>query len=554
MQFFPTPSLDAGSLAGHLPFSARNAASAVLSPGSEASFSTVYSSFIEKNRTDYSGLPQGFSALAEEAGTISREKADFLKRELKKRNVHDAGIDTLDQLVASGGPVTIGKIFGALSGASRVSAALEGDESTDFMQAMQKLGFTKDEADGLLTLSHEGKTSLLWQKMSKKIEEIGEDKLDLHENEMQAVLKGLDLSDSTRKAIGKLFAEKPEGGLDKGQLNSLFSEANREIAGKDQAARTTRASMREALVEALNAAKLQEISQPSADARGSNRSNKAEQRMHHALSEEALALQKGMPSGADAHGVLVQEGGSRDHPGAGPDGQRKHFDGQPQQGGTAQDELDGKSRAERILTKAPEGKTEARAGEPGQDALQQLMGKVNVQAGAAGLSSGATASGDAQAAAAVKNFQQAIFSQVEQGVLQTAQNGAKQLTLQIDAGELGPVTVMLMVNQGEVRATIRTDNADTTSILGERMAELRTTLEESGLKVAELEVETRLGEDPSSHQWNGTQEHNLMHDAQERARMARLTMLRRDETADARGAHLAPAPAPTAQTGLHIVA
>ena len=551
MQLLPTPSFDATAAAENLASSAQSAANAALNPDSQASFATVYSSFIEENRTDYSGLPQGFSAMEEEAGTVSRDKAELLKRELKKRNVHDASLQTIDQLLASGGPVTIGKIFGTLSGSSRISAALEGNESTDFMQAMQKLGFTKDEAEGLLGLSTDGKTSLLWQKMSQKIEALGGDKLDLHENEFQAVLKGLDMSDSAKKAMSKLFAQTPEGGLDKAQLNTLFSEANREIAGKDLAARTTQAAMREAMVDALNAAKLKEISQPSADVRGSNRSNKAEQRMHHALSEEALALQKGVPSGADASGVLAHDGTIKGTASAGADANQKHFEGQ---GRSHQDELGGKSRAERILAKDPEGKSEPKAVEPGQDALQQLMSKVNVQAGGAGQSSGAVASGDAQASAAVKNFQQAIFSQVEQGVLQTGQNGVKQLTLQLDAGDLGQVTVLLTVNQGEVRATIRTDNVDTTSILNERMAELRTSLEESGLKVAELEVETRLGEDPSSHQWNGTQEHNLMHDAQERARVTRLAMLRRDEAAGVQGAHLAPTPATTAQTGLHIVA
>jgi hypothetical protein len=76
-------------------------------------------------------------------------------------------------------------------------------------------------------------------------------------------------------------------------------------------------------------------------------------------------------------------------------------------------------------------------------------------------------------------------------------------------------------------------------------------LEAQGLKVKELDVQTQMHNNDLTGQWTGAREHNLMQDAQERARMIRLSLLRRE--ADG-AASAKPVGEPGEQTGLHIVA
>ena len=85
------------------------------------------------------------------------------------------------------------------------------------------------------------------------------------------------------------------------------------------------------------------------------------------------------------------------------------------------------------------------------------------------------------------------------------------------------------------------------------MAELKASLEAQGFKVKELDVQTQLQDGNLSGQWNGTSEHNLMQDAQERDRMTRLSQMRREAGSDS-GAKLETVRQHTPESGLHIVA
>jgi flagellar hook-length control protein FliK len=154
-----------------------------------------------------------------------------------------------------------------------------------------------------------------------------------------------------------------------------------------------------------------------------------------------------------------------------------------------------------------------------------------------------------------RSFRQEIFSQVEQGILSGTQNGTNRLTLQLNPVELGQVTVILSVHQGEVKATIRADQPESAGILREQMGQLKAALEAEGLKVKELDVQTSLREELAADQRDGHQEHNLMRDAEERDRMMRLARIRRNAAGQTdQTESLESAPRENEQAGLHIVA
>jgi hypothetical protein len=87
------------------------------------------------------------------------------------------------------------------------------------------------------------------------------------------------------------------------------------------------------------------------------------------------------------------------------------------------------------------------------------------------------------------------------------------------------------------------------------MAELKTALEEQGLKVKELDVQTGLSDSGLADRWDGHREHNLMQDANQRDRMVRLARIRRESGSDMDGKSALERPqAADSNAGLHIVA
>ncbi len=493
----------------------------------DQSFGQVYSSFIEEGRENYTGLPPGFAAKAAEGGSLDRDTTGLLQKVLKRRGALEESIESLDQLLASGAPLSVGRIFSALSGNTRLTPELEGQERLDFKQIMQKLGFSTEEADDLLAMSDKGAGSAAWKRISQKLQET--DGFELHGEELAALLKGLDISEGVQKQITKLLSEQQSLSLSSEQLNILLAEAGNEMAAKDLASRSVQKQMRAAMEEALEQARLNRKADPSADAKGTKLSEFSEATMQSSISKrvDASLSDTAGRDGTDRNGSHRED----------PD-----FSG------------DGKGRAERILTK---GTSESEAGvarpkSKGAEAVDRMMQRIDAtvttpqpaQTGAAPQASLGELAG---------RHRQEIFTQIEQGVLSNLNAGGGRLTLQLNPQELGQISVVLSVHQGEVRATIRAENAESVAVLSDQLQQLRNSLEEAGLKVAELDVQTGLREDFTSWNWTGAEDHNLMRDAEERARMRRLAGLRREAVGTPETGETAIS-ARTGSNGLYIVA
>ena len=120
-----------------------------------------------------------------------------------------------------------------------------------------------------------------------------------------------------------------------------------------------------------------------------------------------------------------------------------------------------------------------------------------------------------------------MFSQIEQGVFSALRNGTSKLELTLNPLELGTVNVLLTTKNGEVSALLRPERAETTAALLQQMDSLRAELEQQGLKVAKVEVQTQL-KDEQNMQWQGMDQHNSSQEQSERLRdLERLRMLGR---------------------------
>jgi flagellar hook-length control protein FliK len=119
-----------------------------------------------------------------------------------------------------------------------------------------------------------------------------------------------------------------------------------------------------------------------------------------------------------------------------------------------------------------------------------------------------------------------IMDQIQQGIFKNLGQGRSQMTLQLNPPQLGSISLMLHVHNNEVHATIKTMSNDVTHAVQENMAQLKSSLEQQGLKVSRMDVQTQLRED--SHlqdgSWQGEEQHNQ---ARERLRKSgRMGILR----------------------------
>lgn len=530
------------------------------------------SSFITAGRTRYSGVPEGFAGFDEAAGTLGADTLTRFKTALAKRNINEASLDSLNQLMASGAPMTVSRVFSTLAGEARASAGLEGTERANFSQLMQKVGFTQEEAGALLDLSDRGKSAALLKGLNSRLSQFAgelKDGVEVHAEEFLALIQGLDLTENTKGKLMQLFGNEGSKLMTAESLQALLAEAGTEIANKALAAGAVKSQMRDALDEAMQAAKLARRTEIVADTRGSRYLQQSEALMRETIAkkidqsgnsltsalddrEENILFRKTGKSAA-AKAVAAQD---NSEPGQDRAGAGKSRNAENEAGSSDEKEaFSPKNRAERILNNTVGSKAEEtnKAGNDARTALENMAQRLTV-ADAPAQPLTVNVPGNAGALAGMASaYRQEIFTQVENGLLQNLAPGHQRLTLQLAPEELGQVTVILTVHRNEIKASIRADSQESAAALGEQLESLRASLEEQGLKVAELDVQCQMQDNPAADLWNGEGNHNFMRDSQEQDRMVRLNRLRRNE-----GEIPAPTPqqhAPAlSQAGLHIIA
>jgi flagellar hook-length control protein FliK len=495
----------------------------------DASSDAVLRSFIEEGRTDYTGRPAGFSAYDERPSAVNGSFCDFVKEELRKRGVPDASSERLDALAASGRPLTVTAVFNAIAGRSRASASLTEEEGNTLKGLLTKLGIDPEEQANLLAMGDAGNVNGMWNRIAAALSG-HKDGLGISREEFAALLKGLDLSSDTAAALSRRFAEQETTGFTGDSLRELLTPAEKELADRALASGSAAREMRAAVDEAMRRAKAGERSEQIDDKRGNRFSEQSEALMHDSVRRRTGADDV-VDSGRDGRESAEDRRYGKSRPDGSPLTEHEKSPQNTQSTHTAQ-------RSQRA------GNTGGTEKQSAPDAFVNAL-----------VTGGETVfARNPQTTARAERYSSEIFSQVESGLLQGVRNGAQRLTLQLHPEELGAVTVILSFHQGELRAGIRAERAESAEILARQLAELKAGLEEQGIKVAELDVRASVSDNSFAGTWSGHEGHNEMRDAGERDRLLRLARLRHEE-----------APADTASTpaaryyrenegGLHLVA
>lgn len=108
-----------------------------------------------------------------------------------------------------------------------------------------------------------------------------------------------------------------------------------------------------------------------------------------------------------------------------------------------------------------------------------------------------------------------VLRQVENGAFRNLGQGNKQLVIRLDPPDLGRVSVILQVRGKELQAVLRTTHQETSHALQDQLGQLRTQLEDQGLRVSRLEVQTQLADSQTESGWHGTEQHNRFQEHRE---------------------------------------
>lgn len=212
----------------------------------------------------------------------------------------------------------------------------------------------------------------------------------------------------------------------------------------------------------------------------------------------------------------------------------------------------------------------------GNTGWEALLGKVEVRpqtttatntnhtvvGSVQGVHTGLQTPGASTAAGAPAHISRQVASQVEQAMLSAMRDGNKKLELQLTPGDLGTLTLTLTTRNGEVSAIIRSERTETSDLMVRQLDMLRTNLEQQGIKVDKLEVQTQT-QNQQNDPWQSMQQHN--NQQEEHARREQLDRMRNlgkvrnsstnvDVTTLEQGLQLTARTAENAAQSIHIVA
>ncbi|MBZ2171631.1 flagellar hook-length control protein FliK [Nitratidesulfovibrio sp. SRB-5] len=551
--------------------------------------------------------------------SLSYQDVIALRNQLEKSGVSPDRLERLTQMASTPGNYSLGQVISALrkdgpyanlNADGTATTALNGNQRLDAKQFLQKIGMLPEEADGMLAQMDAGNTDTVWKAVSSKLSSKTDgDAIDVNVAELEAMAKGLRLSPEVLAAMKTLFGGQTEISTNAAGLKSALVPAGQEMAAREQADRNLASALGSALDPVLQAAKKSAERIEQADRRGDRTAQRSKVLIREAATGKgngsgvAPALDAERHDGASANagktrqsGLMHTGAGTQEHAGrqAGQTGDALQQNASPHNGnggtngqqaqtaqGNAQAQAFGLDKQSGQSSQSGDGKGSAwqqdQHGRPASggssDPWAELLRKIDISpafSGAAQSMADASASA-ANAAGAAQRQGQALTpylseqaaAQLERGILTSMQDGTRQLTMKLDPGELGNVTVTLSVRNGEVNATIRPDRTETAQAINDQLHVLRTALEQQGLKVDRLEVQTQLQDNSLSQAWQDAAQHNASQEQQtrnaERERYRRLRRLRDgDDASGAQSVDMAAAaagrPATLTASGLDIIA
>ncbi|MDP2848586.1 MAG: flagellar hook-length control protein FliK [Humidesulfovibrio sp.] len=450
--------------------------------------------------------------LLAKAGFTDAEMADMAARA-------QAGILTWGQLVQNLG--------GHMTGAKK-AVALTASETTDLQSLFQKMGFAGNTSAQMAQSVVKGDGLKVLSSIQNKLATMSDDStLGMNKNELATFFKAMQLPDATAKKLTKLLG--PESTVaDMKNALAAMGQAVLDQRAKTSSSDTELAKSLGKIMEKDTAKHLRDSTQTVAQ--GSSDSSGAQ------VGYELKTKDKNDTAWFDQHEKNQQQKTQQQKA---SDDSWRNFNAKVR---TDEAALQNTSAASQRNAQA-----NAAVGKDSLDALTRAGQNVNVQ------------QGKSETAQQAKSFEKLaapkVLDQVSEALLKDLGQGRKQMTIQLDPENLGKAQVLLQVKGKEISAVIQVDDAQAAAMLSANMESLKKTLEDQGLTVQNLEVQTGLTSRQDQQASFNADQHNQAQERQELSRMFSQLRMMRDEPGgmapDMQNTHVQ---AILADQGLHIIA
>lgn len=455
------------------------------------------------------------------------EDVSALRDELARRGVRQERLDELTRLASSGERMTLGKVLNALRGTSDGGAIGDSDK-LQLKSLFQKLGLDDTQSATFLSELEAGNASNVWNALRRKMRAAGGDGISLEASEADALARALGISGNTLEALRKSFGGAAGATLDANGLQQLFAGVEQELTRREQQDKKLEVALGESLNPILQRLRSRQESADSANRLGSRNADQSEALMHDTFQRKT----GGVPRPQDT-----------------PEEPQDGLSGKKDKG------AHGKTYLEELLTRSSNRDSEKTARSSQGDAWDTMLRRIHVVD--SNMQQSTTTQPAKGEAATLPAAPQQVLSQIEKGFLSGLQDGTRRMELRLDPAELGALSVVLTVRNGEVSAVIRPERAETAQLVNDHLHQLRQQLEQQGIKVERLEVQTQLSNNQNGSTWQGLDQHNQNREQQERSetieRMRRMAKLGGGDGAMAREMQFTGRAADSA-AGLHLIA
>ncbi|NDV25757.1 flagellar hook-length control protein FliK [Desulfovibrio sp. JC010] len=483
--------------------------------------------------------------------TVSREDWNEIKEELEEYGLDKKDIAELEEKVMSENGITYGQLVSELSGMMKglKGITLSPVQEQNLNSIFSQLGFSPDESKGLLASIRQGKLGDVVEKMQAKLATMSDaDKLQLSKDETKTLTDLLKLNGDAAKKVSDLLTS---DGATVADLKKGFSVLKTALAQQQNAQDAKDLKLVKSVADSLHSAMEKASDQSPSVVR--------------MASADAIS---------DSMGVTKEIGESTKQDAQNGAENSAQKDGNPSKNGA---DLKGDSNSARQQAGQSDDKNSNRhwleqllSDSDDQDSWNNFFGKLTDESfvrGEGNLNGSIFGNGVGTLQNAVKSAQAGktdtmwektarsnVLEQIQEGVFKNLGQGTKQLTLQLNPHDLGTVNVMLQVKNKDVQATIRAENPDTAKVIAEQLEVVKQALEEQGLKVEKLEVQTGIADGQTDSSWKNAEDHNTAQYQEMMAEMRkRWQTLRQEGTSLAQEMQSVDHKAQISQSGLYIV-
>lgn len=461
---------------------------------------------------------------------VSREAFEKAKPLLAKAGVTDTEMADLAARVQAG-TLTWGQLvqnLGSHMTGAKKAVALSASEGADLQSMFQKLGFAADVSSQMVKSVSQGDGLKVLSTLQNKLATLSDDStLGLDKNQLSTFFKAMNVPAETAARLTKLLG--PESTV--ADMKNALAQISQSM--QDQRVKTTQADTE--LAKSLGKIMEKDTAKHARDATqtvGATGSGSTDAQVGFELKTKD---QNDMGWFDQREKTPQQKSAERES-----DAAWRSFTSK-----VRADETGGQS-AQASGQQAAQAAS-ATAKDASLDALSRAGQGANVQQGKA---EAALLAKSAEKPAAPK-----VLDQVSEALLKDLGQGRKQMTIQLDPENLGKAQIILQLKGKEISALIQVEDAQTAAMLSSNMESLKKTLEDQGLTVQNLEVQTGLTSRQDQQAAFNADQHNQAQERQELSRMiSQMRMLRADGgdmAPDMQNVHMQ---AILADQGLHIIA